>query len=308
MTESLRKPVFLLALALCFFPFISPPVALAIGLVIALTLGHPYAKYNGKATKILLQVCVVGLGFGMQLDSVIEAGQTGFLFTVATIFGTLTLGFFVGKWLGLTRRLSHLIASGTAICGGSAIAAVGPVLEADSNEMSVSLGTVFVLNSIALLLFPFIGHALSMTQQQFGIWAAIAIHDTSSVVGAATKYGAEALEIATTVKLARALWIIPLALGTAFIFKTHSKKINIPYFIFLFVLASVAGTYIAGIDVIAPAIVTVAKQGLTVTLFLIGAGLSRTMLMTVGAKPLIFGVLLWVAISVTSLFVVLSTV
>jgi uncharacterized integral membrane protein (TIGR00698 family) len=308
MTDSLRQPVFLVALALCFFPFISPPIALAMGLVIALTLGHPYAKYNGKATKILLQVCVVGLGFGMQLDSVIKAGETGFLFTVATIFGTLILGYFVGKWLGLTRRLSHLIASGTAICGGSAIAAVGPVLEADSNEMSVSLGTVFVLNSIALLLFPFIGHALSMTQQQFGIWAAIAIHDTSSVVGAATKYGAEALEIATTVKLARALWIIPLALGTAFIFKTHSKKINIPYFIFLFVLASVAGTYIAGIDVIAPAIVTVAKQGLTVTLFLIGAGLSRTMLMTVGAKPLIFGVLLWVAISVTSLFVVLSTV
>lgn len=308
MTESLRQPVFLFALALCFFPFISPPIALAMGLVIALTLGHPYPKYNSKATKILLQVCVVGLGFGMQLDSVIKAGQTGFLFTVATIFGTLILGYFVGKWLGLSRRLAHLIASGTAICGGSAIVAVGPVLEADANEMSVSLGTVFVLNSIALLLFPLIGHGLDMTQQQFGIWAAIAIHDTSSVVGAATKYGAEALEIATTVKLARALWIIPLALGTAFLFKTKSKKLNIPYFIFLFVLASVARTYIPFVSDIAPTIVAIAKQGLTITLFLIGAGLSRAMLKAVGAKPLIFGVLLWIVISVSSLFVVLNTI
>lgn len=308
MAESLRQPVFLFALALCFFPFISPPIALAMGLVIALTLGHPYPKYNSKATKILLQVCVVGLGFGMQLDSVIKAGQTGFLFTVVTIFGTLILGYFVGKWLGLTKRLSHLIASGTAICGGSAIAAVGPVLEADANEMSVSLGTVFVLNSIALLLFPLIGHGLDMTQQQFGIWAAIAIHDTSSVVGAATKYGAEALEIATTVKLARALWIIPLALGTAFLFKTKSKKLNIPYFIFLFVLASVARTYIPFVSDLAPTIVAIAKQGLTITLFLIGAGLSRAMLKAVGSKPLIFGVLLWIVVSVTSLFVVLNTV
>ncbi len=308
MAESLRQPVFLFALALCFFPFISPPIALAMGLVIALTLGHPYPKYNSKATKILLQVCVVGLGFGMQLDSVIKAGQTGFLFTVVTIFGTLILGYFVGKWLGLTKRLSHLIASGTAICGGSAIAAVGPVLEADANEMSVSLGTVFVLNSIALLLFPLIGHGLDMTQQQFGIWAAIAIHDTSSVVGAATKYGAEALEIATTVKLARALWIIPLALGTAFLFKTKSKKLNIPYFIFLFVLASVARTYIPFVTDLAPTIVAIAKQGLTITLFLIGAGLSRAMLKAVGSKPLIFGVLLWIVVSVTSLFVVLNTV
>jgi uncharacterized membrane protein YadS len=174
--------------------------------------------------------------------------------------------------------------------------------------MSVSLGTVFVLNSIALLLFPIIGHALNMSQQQFGIWAAIAIHDTSSVVGAATKYGAEALEIATTVKLARALWIIPVALGTAFLFKTKSKKLNIPYFIFLFVLASVARTYIPIVSDFAPTIVAIAKQGLTITLFLIGAGLSRTMLKAVGAKPLIFGVLLWIVISVTSLFVVLNTI
>lgn len=308
MKESLRQPVFLFALALCFFPFISPPLALAIGLGIALTLGHPYAEYNSKVTKILLQVCVVGLGFGMQLDSIIKAGQTGFLFTVATIVGTLALGYCAGKWIGLPKRLSHLIASGTAICGGSAIAAVGPVLEADANEMSVSLGTVFVLNSVALLIFPLIGHALAMTQQQFGIWAAIAIHDTSSVVGAATKYGTEALQIATTVKLARALWIIPLTLVTAMIFKAKSKKFNIPYFIFLFVVASIARTYIPIVSEVAPIIVDIAKQGLTLTLFLIGAGLSRTMIKTVGVKPLVFGVLLWVVISVTSLFVVLQSV
>ncbi len=308
MTNSLRQAVFLLALVLCFFPFVSPPIALAMGLVIALTMGHPFVKYNAKATKILLQVCVVGLGFGMNLDSIVAAGKTGFLFTVVTIFGTLTLGYFVGKWMGLPRKLAHLISSGTAICGGSAIAAVGPVVEADANEMSVSLGTVFILNSIALMLFPIIGHALDMTQQQFGIWAAIAIHDTSSVVGAATKYGAEALQIATTVKLARALWIIPVALGTAFLFKTKSKKINIPYFIFLFVLASVARTYIPAVADIAPTIVEIAKKGLTVTLFLIGAGLSRSVLKSVGVKPLIFGVLLWIVISVVSLSVVLQTV
>ena len=308
MNKTLRQIVFLATLVLCLAPFVSPPIALAIGLFLALTIGHPFDKYNAKATKIFLQVCVVGLGFGMNLQSVIEAGKTGFFFTVVTIFGTLVLGYFIGKWLGISRKLTHLISSGTAICGGSAIAAVGPVVEADANEMSVSLGTVFILNSIALLIFPIIGAALAMTQQQFGIWAAIAIHDTSSVVGAATKYGEEALRIATTVKLARALWIIPLALGTAFLFKTRSRKINIPYFIFLFVLASIARTYIPVIADISPMIVEIAKKGLTLTLFLIGAGLSRAVLKSVGVKPLVLGVLLWIIISVVSLVVVLNTV
>jgi uncharacterized integral membrane protein (TIGR00698 family) len=308
MNTTLHRIIFVIAVALCFFPFVSPPIALAMGLLLALTVGHPFAKYNGKATKILLQASVVGLGFGMNLESIIAAGERGFLFTVATIFGTLTLGYFVGRWLGLERKLAHLISSGTAICGGSAIAAVGPVLEADANEMSISLGTVFILNSIALLLFPVLGNIIGMTQQQFGIWAAIAIHDTSSVVGAAAKYGAEALAIATTVKLARALWIIPVALGTAFLFKKKSKKLNIPYFIFLFVLASVARTYIAGIAYVSSYIVSGAKIGLTITLFLIGAGLSRATLRAVGVKPLIFGVLLWIVISVVSLTVVMNTV
>ena len=324
----LSQTVFILGLAFCFTPWASPPLALAFGLVIALTLGHPFLKYNAKATKYLLQISVVGLGFGMDLQSVISAGKTGFLFTVVTIFGTLLLGYFIGKWFGLTRKLSHLIASGTAICGGSAIAAIGPVVGADSNEMSVSLGTVFILNSIALLLFPVIGHALNMSQQQFGLWAAIAIHDTSSVVGAAAKYGSQALQIATTVKLARALWIIPVSIGTAFLFKNQpksgratedlskadlsksdrpkatSKKIAIPYFIFLFILASVARTYIAPVAAISPTIVDIAKIGLTVTLFLIGAGLSRATLKAVGVKPLLLGVTLWIVISVVSLVVV----
>ncbi|HET9135792.1 MAG TPA: putative sulfate exporter family transporter [Candidatus Kapabacteria bacterium] len=308
MNKSIQQLVFIVALVLCFFPFVSPPIALAMGLLLALTLGHPFVKYNSKATKILLQVSVVGLGFGMNLGSVIAAGQTGFLFTVVTIFGTLTLGYFVGQWLGLTRKLAHLISSGTAICGGSAIAAVGPVLEADAHEMSVSLGTVFILNSIALLLFPVIGHALNMTQQQFGIWAAIAIHDTSSVVGAAAKYGSQALEVATTVKLARALWIIPVALLTSFLFKKSTKKLSIPYFIFLFIIASVLRTYVGAIADISGSIVTSAKIGLTITLFLIGAGLSRTTLKAVGYKPLLFGMILWIVISVTSLIVVTNTI
>ncbi len=306
MNRTLQQIIFIAALALCFFPFISPPIALAMGLVLALTLGHPFLSHNAKATKILLQVCVVGLGFGMNLTSVIAAGKTGFFFTIATIFGTLTLGYFAGKAFGLTRKLSHLIASGTAICGGSAIAAVGPIVGADANEMSVSLGTIFILNSIALLLFPLIGHAFSMSQQQFGVWAAIAIHDTSSVAGAAAKYGAEALQIAMAVKLSRALWIIPVAFGTAFLFKSQSKKISVPWFILFFILAVIASTYLP-ISTVAPTIAAIAKQGLTVTLFLIGAGLSRKVLKAVGVKPLLFGVMLWLVISVVSLTVVLNT-
>jgi len=307
MNRTLEQIVFLAALALCFAPFISPPIALAIGLFLALTIGHPFLRHNAKATKILLQVCVVGLGFGMNLSSVVEAGKTGFFFTVVTIFGTLILGYFVGHWFGLSKKLAHLIASGTAICGGSAIAAIGPIVGADANEMSVSLGTVFILNSVALLIFPIIGHAYNMTQQQFGIWAAIAIHDTSSVAGASAKYGAEALQIAMTVKLSRALWIIPVALGTALLFKSRTKKISIPWFILFFVLAVIARTYVPAVSEIAPVISDIAKRGLTVTLFLIGAGLSRKVLKAVGVKPLLFGVLLWLVISVVSLTVVLNT-
>jgi len=285
---------------------ISPPGALALGILIALTVGNPYSKKTAKATKYLLQASVVGLGFGMDLQKVVAAGRTGILFTIATIAGTLLLGFLIGRALNIERTTSHLISSGTAICGGSAIAAVGPVLKASDEQMSVSLGTVFILNSIALFVFPVIGHRLAMSQTQFGVWAAIAIHDTSSVVGAAARYGAEALQIATTVKLTRALWIVPLTLGTAFVFhRKGAAKITIPWFILWFLVASLIRTYVA--SPAWPVIVTIAKYGLTLTLFLIGAGLSRKSLAAVGIRPLILGVLLWIAISTVSLWAVMHT-
>jgi len=286
--------------------FTSPPGALLLGIVIALTVGNPFAKKSAKLTKYLLQASVVGLGFGMDLQKVVAAGRTGILFTIATIIGTLALGFVIGRALKIARTTSHLISSGTAICGGSAIAAVGPVLNASDEEMSVSLGTVFILNSIALFVFPVIGHHFAMTQTQFGVWSAIAIHDTSSVVGAAKSYGAEALQIATTVKLTRALWIVPLTLGTAAAFRRKSAKITIPWFILWFLVASLIRTYVN-----VPAwgyAVSAAKIGLTITLFLIGAGLSRKSLAAVGVKPLVLGVLLWIAISTVSLYAVLHTV
>jgi uncharacterized integral membrane protein (TIGR00698 family) len=237
----------------------------------------------------------------MNLQSVVAAGKRGVAWTAATIAITLVLGWAVGRAIKVDRTTAHLIASGTAICGGSAIAAVGPVVGASDEEMSVSLGTIFILNSIALFLFPPIGHALGLTQAQFGVWSAIAIHDTSSVVGAAAKYGSEALKLATVVKLTRALWIVPLTIGTALAFRKKSTRIAIPWFIGGFVLASVARTYAPQLDVIVP----FARIGLTVTLFLIGAGLSRKNLAAVGARPLVLGVLLWIVITLGALFVVM---
>jgi uncharacterized integral membrane protein (TIGR00698 family) len=306
--QALRIPVFAALLIFCVTPWASPPIALALGLTLALTLGHPFASRNSKATKLLLQASVVLLGFGMNLQKVVEAGRTGFVFTVVTILGTLILGFLLGRAMNISRTTSHLISSGTAICGGSAIAAVGPVVNATDEEMSVALGTVFILNSIALFIFPMIGHRLGMTQPQFGVWAAIAIHDTSSVVGAAAKYGADALQIATTVKLTRALWIVPVTLVTAFLFKRKSAKVTIPWFILYFVVASVLRTYIAAPPEVWSTLTMLAKIGLTITLFLIGAGLSRKSIAAVGARPLILGILLWIAISSVSLFAVLRTV
>jgi uncharacterized integral membrane protein (TIGR00698 family) len=306
--QAFRVAVFAALLIFCVTPWASPPLALALGLALALTLGHPFASRNSKATKLLLQTSVVLLGFGMNLQKVVESGRTGFLFTIVTIVGTLLLGFLLGRAMNISPTTSHLISSGTAICGGSAIAAVGPVVNASDEEMSVALGTVFILNSIALFVFPVIGHRLGMTQPQFGVWAAIAIHDTSSVVGAAAKYGADALQIATTVKLTRALWIVPVTLATAFFFKKKSAKVTIPWFILYFVIASVLRTYIPAPAEVWSTLTTIAKIGLTITLFLIGAGLSRKSIAAVGARPLILGILLWIAISCVSLFAVLRTV
>ena len=305
-----QKIVFFILIVACLTPFASPPIALALGLILAFTVGNPFPEQTKKTTKILLQASVVLLGFGMNLTAVVNAGKNGILFTIATIFGTLILGYTIGKLLKINEKISALISSGTAICGGSAIAAVAPAIDADSEETSVSLGTVFILNSIALFIFPFIGHALNLTENQFGVWSAIAIHDTSSVVGAAAKYGDQALQIATTVKLARALWIAPVALLFAFLYRSKNTakktKIAIPWFIFLFLLATVIRTYTPA--EIPPSIfdslVNLAKAGLTVTLFLIGASLSRETLKKVGIKPFIQGVLLWLIISLVSLWAV----
>jgi uncharacterized integral membrane protein (TIGR00698 family) len=302
----MRQAVFILCVLLCLARLISPPIALLLGLIIAQTVGHPYLQWNKKATTLLLQVSVVGLGFGMNIYTALEAGKQGVLFTIASIAGTLLLGFFLSKWLKIDRQTSHLISCGTAICGGSAIAAVAPVIKASEQQISVALGTVFILNSVALFLFPFIGEQLGLSQVQFGLWSAIAIHDTSSVVGAAAKYGEEALQVATTVKLARALWIIPIAIGTSFLFRSKDTKVKIPYFIGWFVVAMILNTYVPQLRTVAPYLVWAAKAGLTLTLFLIGAGLSRKTLAAVGAKPLLQGVILWIVISLAALWMVWS--
>jgi uncharacterized integral membrane protein (TIGR00698 family) len=290
----------------CLSPLITPPIALLIGLVIAQFIGHPYLHLNHKATHILLQVSVVGLGFGMNITSAMTAGKEGLTFTIISITGTLVMGFFMGKFLKIEKKTSYLISAGTAICGGSAVAAISPVIKAQEKQISVALGTIFILNSIALFLFPVIGHALNLSQTQFGLWCAIAIHDTSSVVGAASKYGNQALEVATTVKLARALWIIPVSFLSTFIFKNKGGKIKIPYFIGLFVLAMIINTYVPFVQQYSHYVTALAKAGLTLTLFLIGCGLNRKLLQSVGFKPLIQGVVLWIVISATALGATIS--
>jgi uncharacterized integral membrane protein (TIGR00698 family) len=298
---TLQQLIFVALLLFCTTIFVSPPVALVLGLIVANLFGHPFLELNHKATHFLLQFSVVGLGFGMNVHSAVSAGKEGFLFTIISIVSTLVLGTFLGKWLETEKKTSHLISCGTAICGGSAIAAIAPVIKSNEKQTSVALGVIFILNSVALFLFPAVGDWLDLSQKEFGLWCAIAIHDTSSVVGAASKYGPEALQIATTVKLARALWIIPVALITAFIFKNKSGKIKIPYFIGLFILAMIANTYLPQMKSVGPHFVSVAKIGLTVTLFLIGAGLNRTVLKSVGLKPLAQGILLWGFIATATL-------
>jgi len=298
---TLAKIIFILGLALSFSGFISPPLALTLGLLFGLSFPHPYLNESRGIARILLQSSVVALGFGMNLHEVLKAGRTGFLYTAVGISFALIVGLALGKLLRVRGNSSFLVTTGTAICGGSAIAAIGPILQADQEEMAVSLGTVFILNSVALLIFPPIGSALHLSQSQFGLWAALAIHDTSSVVGAATKYGAQALVIGTTVKLARALWIVPLALVTAAV-KHNRSRIQFPWFIAFFVLAAVINTYVTALARVTPSLFALGRLGLTATLFLIGAGISRTTLREVGWRPLLQGVLLWLAVGMTSLY------
>ncbi|WP_433763759.1 YeiH family protein [Flavobacterium ginsenosidimutans] len=303
--QSLQQLLFLAVILLCLFSIISPPIALLLGVLIVNLFGNPFLEFNHKAITFLLQFSVVGLGFGMNATSAVSAGKEGFLLTVFSIFTTLIFGFLLGKWLKTERKTSHLISCGTAICGGSAIAAISPVIKSNENQTSIALGVIFILNSIALFVFPFIGHQLDLSQKDFGLWCAIAIHDTSSVVGAANKYGAEALQVATTVKLARALWIIPILILTAFFFKRQSRsvgtKIKIPYFIGLFIVAMLINTYFSSTAIFTAHIVGIAKIGLTITLFLIGATLNFPTLKTVGVKPLFQGIFLWIFIAVLAL-------
>lgn len=290
-----------------FSAWITPPVALFLGLAYALCCGQAYPVFNKRVSKSLLQYSVVGLGFGMNLHASLASGAEGMAFTVVSVVGTMLVGMFIGvKVLKLNRDTSYLVSSGTAICGGSAIAAVGPVIKARETDMSVALATIFVLNALALFIFPVLGHQFGLNQQQFGTWAAIAIHDTSSVVGAGAAYGEEALCVATTIKLTRALWIIPLALVTSLIWRNGGKRVSIPWFILWFIVAVVFNTYaLESVPAVGKAISGVACKALVITMFFIGASLSVDVLKSVGLKPLLQGVLLWIVISVSSLAYIL---
>lgn len=296
----MAKNVFFIGLILAASGFVSPPIALAGGLVFGLTMAHPYDADARKLSKLLLQASVVGLGFGMNLQQVLQAGRSGFVYTAGSIAAALLIGHLLGRMLGVKRVASFLISTGTAICGGSAIAAVGPILNAGDEEMAVALGTVFVLNAVALLIFPLIGARLQLSQTQFGLWSALAIHDTSSVVGATAKYGAVALAVGTTVKLARALWIVPLSVGTA-LFTGSKAKIRWPWFILYFCFAAVLATYLPAARALWTSLARLGVIGLTATLYLIGTGLSRATLKSVGLRPMMQGVLLWLIVGSASL-------
>jgi uncharacterized integral membrane protein (TIGR00698 family) len=300
--DGIIKGLFILFLLLIVAFDLNASASLAMGLALGLTVGNPYPKISRTVTKYLLQGSIIGLGFGMNIQKVMEAGKDGFTLTLLTISIAMGLGYLLGRIFKVDRVLSYLLSVGTAICGGSAIAAVSHVLRADENDISVSIGTVFILNAVALFIFPVMGNYFHLSQQQFGIWAAIAIHDTSSVVGAATNYGDHALQVATTVKLARALWIIPMVLLTSLVFKRQGSPWAFPYFILFFLLASVANSYIQLPLKYTHAIVTAAKMGFSLTLFLIGTGISLKAIKRVGARPMLQAVVLWVIIMVSSLY------
>jgi uncharacterized integral membrane protein (TIGR00698 family) len=304
------KSIYFLGLLLAGSGLISPPVALVGGIAFGFMVVHPYRKESSSLSKLLLQISVILLGFGMNLHQVIHAGKSGFLYTAISIVSAVTLGLLIGKVLKVSGKASYLITLGTAICGGSAIAAIAPIAEANEEEISVSMGTVFLLNSLALLIFPAVGWWLHLSQSQFGLWAALAIHDTSSVVGAAAKYGPQALAVGTTVKLARALWIVPVSLLTAAYFRrstganvsgAHRPKVKVPWFIFLFIAASIISTFTPRFPSIYSDLTKLGKAGLTATLFLIGTSLSKKTLQTVGIKPFLQGVILWIIVATVSL-------
>lgn len=296
----MSKNAFFIGLILAASGVLAPPFALLLGIAYGFTFVHPFHMDARRISKLLLQASVVGLGFGMNLHQVIQAGRSGLAYTAVSITAALLLGLGLGKLLAVQQRVSLLVSVGTAICGGSAIAALAPIASADEEEIAVSLGTIFILNSIALFAFPAIGAALHLSQVQFGLWSALAIHDTSSVVGAAAKYGAVALAVGTTVKLVRAMWIVPVSIGTSLAQKSNAR-VQWPWFILLFCLAAIANTYAPAFHTLYPTLKHLGMIGLTVTLFLIGTGLSRTTLRTVGIRPFLQGLLLWIVVAIASL-------
>jgi len=301
----LVRILFILLILICLSGFISSPTALVLGFLFTLILGQPFEKYTATGIQYLLRISIVGLGFGMFLMETLNTGKEGLVITVLTIFGTLILGWFLTKTFKLDKQLGYLISSGTSICGGSAIAAVAPVIQAKPKTISVALGVVFLLNSVALFVFPWVGNLMSMTQHEFGMWSAVAIHDTSSVVGAALTYGDEALRVATTVKLARTLWIIPISLLSMFLFKNPDGEIKIPWFILLFIIAILINSYFDLPQMLTGFITGASKRLLIVTLFLVGSTLSIQDLKRTGAMPFVLGVSLWIAISIFSLLFIL---
>jgi uncharacterized integral membrane protein (TIGR00698 family) len=306
----LTAVIFLFTAAVCLMPIVTPPIALAVGALLALSTGNPFQKQTNRLCKSLLQSCVVLLGFGMDLPAVLKAGVSGAGMAAGTIAVTFLLGIWIGRKLNIATKTSALICAGTAICGGSAIAAVGSVIGVAEGEITVAMGTVFLLNAVALYVFPPVGHLLHMSQTQFGTWAGIAIHDISSVVGAASRFGLPALQTATAVKLSRALWIIPVSAIAAGVFRgpagAQRKPLQIPWFIGLFLLASVCRSLFAPVAHIAPIFSHLATRGLTFTLFLVGAGLSAATLRAIGIRPLVQGIALWIFVSIASLMVILK--
>jgi uncharacterized integral membrane protein (TIGR00698 family) len=313
------KVVALIAMVFCLMLWASPPTALVAGILFALLIGQPFAHWNHDVTKWLLQICVVLLGFGMDLPVVLRLGINGSVFAAATIGATLLLGYWLGRKLALNAKTSALISVGTAICGGSAIAAVSSVIAASEAEIAVSIGTIFLLNAVALYVFPLAGHLLHLSQAQFGLWAGVAIHDISSVVGAGMSYGPDALATATAVKLSRTLWIVPLTLALAFGLarrkptgagseisrRTHHFKIAVPWFIGFFLLASLLRSYVPVISTWSPQLSEIARRGMVLVLFLIGTSLSLRALRAVGWRTVVTGLTLWLFVSVASLLAIL---
>ncbi|HLV39922.1 YeiH family protein [Xanthomarina sp.] len=306
MKRIIQISVFFLIIVLAALNFISSPVALVLGFLFTLFLGHPFPIQSKKAISLLLKISVIGLGFGMSVTETIKTSKDGFIITALSIFLTISLGLLLIKVLKIDKKLGFLMTSGTSICGGSAIAAISPIIKADSKTISVAIGVVFLLNSIALLVFPTLGHFFNLSQTQFGTWCAIAIHDTSSVVGAALEYGDKALQIATTVKLARTLWIIPLSFFAMALFKSKNQKIKIPYFILGFIAAMLINSYHLIPEIVSVSIVDIAKRLLVITLFLVGASLTISDLKETGLKPVLFSTILWVFISIFSLVFIMN--